>query len=204
MSEFAESQDQLEQRLRSMRPQPVETLESEVLYRCGWEAALASQKGVSRPTVPYSLGVLSGIAATLFFAFAVRPVWTDKTNRPAMAESGTLESVADEDSAVVKSEEFQEDFPSTEQQFAASKVDLRALESPAETIWRPEYMISVERPVRSENQEFELLSLAAQNRWGHALTKVPNSAATSNEPASTRQQQTLAEMLFEAGRKGLF
>ena len=32
MSEFAESQEQLEQRLRSMRPQPVETLESEVLY----------------------------------------------------------------------------------------------------------------------------------------------------------------------------
>lgn len=221
MNEFKDNHERLEQRLRSIRPVATEALESEVLYRCGWEAALASQRNLNKPTVPYGLGVLSGIAATLVFSFIItgpgrelNPQQTAQQNpqhdsNAAIDQSPTEGPVfATQDNSATKKPNQTVAPTSGSKQFAysAPTVHGKNLSGPSPNLnahWQPQYVVSVASPIRNESSDCDLLSLAAQNRWRNTLA-IPTDQANSSSTPTTNQNSTVAEMLLEVGRNGIF
>lgn len=210
MSDF-DDQTQLEQRLRHMRPAPAETLESEVLYRCGWEAAMASQAERRKGAAPFGLGLFSGIAATTLLSLIVSP-WaaelsptnTVQNNSPNNSHQDRLDAGSElREGPLLAVQENSE--PREENLNPIPTVAGRGL--PQEALpgkrWRPEYLVSMANPVRNNSQESEALSLAAQHRWANTLNQSPNQGTSPESPAQG-STKTLAEMLFEAGQSGLF
>jgi hypothetical protein len=74
MSNEMNVSSEMEERLRRLKPQ-IGSTESEVLYRCGWEAALIEYKQADlagrrrRDWNRYLSGAISGLAASLAIAF---------------------------------------------------------------------------------------------------------------------------------------